>query len=230
MSPWHEETLPDHLPDSPMEIAAGWLRQAVEDRVQPNPEAMVLASTDALGRPSARVVLCRGFVGDPGYVVFYTNYQSRKGRELTERPEAAAVFHWDTMRRQMRIEGQVVRSPDHESDEYFASRTWQSRIGAWASRQSEPITSRPVLLDRVADTAAQFGGIPATNGRGQSVEKADVPRPPYWGGFRFWIARLELWVEGAGRVHDRAEWRRDLQRTDGQEFETGPWRVQRLQP
>jgi len=230
MTDWHEETLPDRLPDSPMDIASGWLRQAVADRVQPNPEAMVLATSDGLGRPSARVVLCRHFAADPGYVVFYTNYQSRKGRELTERSAAAAVFHWDTMRRQMRIEGMVVRSPDQESDDYFASRPWQSRVGTWASRQSEPVDSRSVLLDRVADTASRFGGDVSGNGTGTVGAQMNVPRPPYWGGFRFWIARLELWVEGAGRVHDRAEWQRDLQRTDVDRFETGPWRSRRLQP
>ncbi len=230
MSQWHEEILPDRLPASPMEIASGWIRQAVNGSTQPNPEAMVLASVDAHGRPSARVVLCRQFVEDPGYLVFFTNYQSRKGRELTGRPEAAAVFHWDLMRRQMRIEGTVVRSPDPESDNYFAGRPWQSQIGAWASRQSEPIASRSTLLERVAETAAQFGRGSA-GGDSESADRPEhIPRPPYWGGFRLWIARVELWVEGAGRVHDRAEWRREIERTTGDQFQTGPWTGGRLQP
>jgi len=230
MNNWHEETLPDPLPDSPMECAQGWFREAVDGRIQPNPQSMVLATADPRGRPSARVVLCRGFVADPGYLVFFTNYQSRKGREITGRPDVAAVFHWDRIRRQMRVEGIAVRSPDHESDEYFASRRWESRIGAWTSRQSEPIASRSILLERVADTAARFGGPDTGEDARPSQALSDVPRPPYWGGFRLWIARLELWVEGTGRIHDRAEWRRDLQRTEGDRFETGPWRSTRLQP
>lgn len=229
MTAWHEETLPDPLPESPMEIASAWVREAISAHVQPNPEAMVLASADARGRPSARVVLCRDFVPDPGFVVFYTNYDSRKGRELAERPEAAAVFHWDTLRRQLRVEGTVVRSPDHESDEYFATRPWHSRIGAWASRQSEPLGSRAALLDRVADTASRFGGA-VVGAEVAEHEQPDVPRPPNWGGFRLWVARLELWVAGADRIHDRAVWERDLQRTEGDRFDSGPWRGQRLQP
>lgn len=229
MTHWHEETLPDPLPESPMELSSAWVQQAIAERVQPNPEAMVLASADAHGRPSARVVLCRGFVADPGFLVFFTNYDSRKGRQLTERPEAAAVFHWDTLRRQLRVEGTVVRSPDQESDEYFATRPWHSRIGAWASRQSEPLESRRALLDRVADTASQFGG--GIRDAGDSDDqRPDVPRPQFWGGFRLWISRLELWVAGADRIHDRAEWQRSLRRTEGDQFETGPWHGRRLQP
>lgn len=229
MTHWHEETLPEPLPQSPMEIASAWLQQAMAERVQPNPESMLLASANARGRPSARVVLCRGFVPDPGFLVFFTNYDSRKGRELTERPEAAAVFHWDTLRRQLRVEGIVVRSPDRESDDYFATRPWHSRIGAWASRQSEPLESRAALLDRVADTATRFGG-DMVGADATDDTHPDVPRPPNWGGFRLWIARLELWVAGADRIHDRAEWRRDLRRIEGDRFETGPWHGRRLQP
>ena len=125
MSHWHEETLPEKLPESPMELAHRWFRAAIDGRIQPNPDAMVLATADRSGNPSARVVLCKQLVVAPGYLVFFTNYDSRKGRELTERPSAAAVFHWDTLRRQMRAEGTVVRSPDDESDEYFAQRAWQ---------------------------------------------------------------------------------------------------------
>jgi pyridoxamine 5'-phosphate oxidase len=230
MSRWHEETLPDVLPDGPMEIAVQWFQHAVDGRVQPNPDAMVLASADRTGKPSARVVLCKRFIVDPGYIVFFTNYDSRKGRELAERPDVAAVFHWDSLRRQIRIEGSVTRSPDHESDEYFAARAWQSRIGAWASRQSEPVSSREALLRSVSQTASRFGAAFADGRFVGPGDAARIPRPTFWGGYRLWIDRLELWTEGAGRVHDRALWRRDLHRIDGDRCETGPWECCRLQP
>lgn len=225
-----EETLPQVLPDSPMELAERWFRHAAENRVQPNPDAMVLATADHNGRPSARVVLAKRFVADPGFLVFFTNYDSRKGRQLAQRPTVAAVFHWDTLGRQMRVEGEVARSPDSESDQYFATRAWQSRIGAWASRQSEPLAGREELLEKVRETAEQFG---ARFRKGRFVDTGQelrIPRPPNWGGYRLWIARLELWTEGAGRVHDRAVWRRDIHRVLGDQFETGPWQSSRLQP
>lgn len=230
MSHWHEETLPEKLPESPMELARRWFRAAIDGRIQPNPDAMVLATADHNGSPSARVVLCKRLVADPGYLVFFTNYDSRKGRELTGRPSAAAVFHWDSLRRQMRVEGTVVRSPDEESDDYFSRRAWQSRIGAWASRQSQPIASREFLLNKVGETATQFGADFEAGKLATEGDSPRIPRPPFWGGFRLWIARLELWTEGAGRVHDRAVWQRDLARTTGDRFEAGAWRSCRLQP
>jgi len=230
MSHWHEETLPEQLPESPMELAHSWFRAAIDGRIQPNPDAMVLATADRSGNPSARVVLCKQLVVAPGYLVFFTNYDSRKGRELTERPSAAAVFHWDSLRRQMRVEGTVVRSPDEESDDYFVQRAWQSRIGAWASRQSQPIASRELLLDKVGETAAQFGADFEAAEPATEEDGPQIPRPAFWGGFRLWISRMELWTEGAGRVHDRALWERDLARTTGDRFEVGPWRCSRLQP
>jgi pyridoxamine 5'-phosphate oxidase len=183
---------------------------------------LVLATVGAEGAPSARVVLCKRL--DPsGYLVFFTNYQSRKGRELIEHPRAAAVMHWDTLHRQVRIEGPVIRSPSTESDEYFATRALASRVGAWASRQSEPLASRATLADEVARFEKQFGvdsGAPT----------AHVPRPPHWGGFRLWIDRLELWVEGPGRIHDRAVWARELQKQDEFTYAGGAWGATRLNP
>jgi pyridoxamine 5'-phosphate oxidase len=229
MTGFHEELLPDPLPSSPMGLAVSWFERAATEAEQPNPEAMVLATADEEGIPSARVVLCKRLVADPGFLVFFTNYSSRKARELECRPRAAAVFHWDTLRRQMRIEGCVARSPDDESDAYFASRAWQSRIGAWASRQSRPIESRDSLLDAVAESAASFG---ASFAGGHFVDTGDAPaidRPPFWGGYRLWIGSLELWTEGEGRVHDRAVWSRELART-GEGWSTGEWQGTRLQP
>lgn len=215
--------LPDTLPDSPLPLFAEWFRSAREQAVQANPDAMTLATADRNGRPSARIVLCKQLAEGPGYVVFYTNYQSRKGRELLANPYAAAVIHWDSLRRQVRLEGRVVQSPAAESDAYFSSRPLVSQLGAWASQQSEPLKSRAQLVAQVASVSAKF----ATN---LISFKPSVPRPPYWGGFRLWIESLELWVEGPGRVHDRARWSRELTPQDEFTFTSGEWHGTRLNP
>jgi pyridoxamine 5'-phosphate oxidase len=215
------ETLPDPLPANPFETLADWLRQARADAAQPNPDAMVLATVDAHGQPSARVVLCKGIEPDAGAILFVTNYESRKGRELAANPRAALVFHWDHRHRQVRVEGRVERMSAAENDAYFRSRPWQSRIGAWASRQSEPVASRAVLADNVAAAARRFGipyagpGSPEPAGSGFEID-----RPPHWGGFRLRAEAIELWVEGEYRIHDRARWTRTADR----------WSVTRLQP
>lgn len=200
-----------------MNTARAWLEEAWNKRVQPNPDAMVIATVNSRGEPSARVVLCKAIVAEPGYLVFYTNYQSRKGQELGEHPRAAAVLFWDALHRQLRIEGPVLRSPASESDGYFASRPRERQVGAWASQQSQPVASRPALLAAVEQTSARFAQPP-------------VPRPPHWGGFRLWAQSVELWVEGEGRIHDRARWTRDLRRTDEHTFAGGGWSATRLQP
>jgi pyridoxamine 5'-phosphate oxidase len=223
--PEHTEVLPDVLPGDPLAIAARWMEEAWKRRLQPNPNAMVLA-TERDGRPSARVVLCKDIVPEPGYVVFYTNYLSRKGRELSGNPRAAAVIHWDPLHRQIRIEGHTSPAPASDSDAYFASRAVQSRIGAWASAQSEPVGSRTALLDSVAAAASRFG-ITDPENPGSEVE---VPRPPHWGGYRLWVDAVELWVEGAARIHDRARWTRSLKVLGEGRFETGTWTATRLQP
>jgi pyridoxamine 5'-phosphate oxidase len=208
--------LPSKLPEDPMPLFEQWFRHAREQKVQPNPDSMVVATATALGRPSARVVLCKKLIVDPGYVVFFTNYHSRKATELDANPEAAAVLHWDDLARQVRLEGPVLRSPGEESDEYFASRALDSRIGAWASLQSQPLDSRGTLLRRVAVEAARHG--------------THVPRPPHWGGFRLWPRALELWLEGPFRVHDRARWTRELDLSDPARPKPGPWQATRLYP
>jgi pyridoxamine 5'-phosphate oxidase len=216
------EFLPEPLPESPLQIFGDWFAEARERAVQPNPDAMVVATVSADGKPAARVVLCKRI--DPrGCVVFYTNYESRKGRELAQRPYAAAVLHWDAMHRQVRIEGPIVRSPIAESDEYFASRALASRLGAWASRQSEPLASRATLAEQVDRFSKQFSIDPL-------AQTGHVPRPPHWGGFRLWIERIELWVEGPGRIHDRAAWTRDLTAQDEFNFTASSWRSTRLNP
>jgi pyridoxamine 5'-phosphate oxidase len=218
-----ELSLPEPLPADPMPLFHEWFREAAAHRMQPNPDAMVVATAASNGDPSARVLLCKRVVVDAGYIVFFTNYQSRKGRELAARPRAAAVFHWDALHRQVRIEGPITRSPDSESDEYFASRALESRVAAWASAQSEPLASRELLRQRVREVAARFGIAPgATSGT--------VPRPPHWGGHRLWAERIELWTEGASRIHDRAVWTRQLQPAGEHAFTGSPWRCTRLNP
>jgi pyridoxamine 5'-phosphate oxidase len=224
------ETLPDPLPANPLVVAAQWLAQARLDASQPNPNAMVLATVDARGYPSARVVLCKEIAAQPGFVLFYTNYQSRKGQELAANRRAAVVFHWDHRHRQVRAEGQVEPLTAADNDTYFRTRAWQSRLGAWASEQSQPVESRQALEHSVAAMARRFG-IPY--GGPGSVEPSDVtvdvPRPPNWGGFRLYVDAVELWVEGEFRIHDRARWTRSLSEPLGA-GEAAPWSVTRLQP
>jgi pyridoxamine 5'-phosphate oxidase len=222
----HTELLPDPLPAEPLVVASRWLAESWKLRQQPNPNSMVVATVDSDGQPSARVVLCKDIVPQPGYLVFYTNYLSRKGRELSENPRAAAVMHWDALHRQVRVEGPVVKAPAADSDAYFASRAWQSRLSAWASAQSEPIGSRKALQDAVADAAKRFGA-PSLDADAADVV---VPRPPNWGGFQLWAESVELWVEGEARIHDRARWTRSVtKRADGS-LCAGAWASTRLQP
>jgi pyridoxamine 5'-phosphate oxidase len=212
-----------------MHIVSRWLKDAWERRHQPNPNAMVLATTSAAGQPSARVVLCKGLVEDPGYIVFYTNYESRKGAELTACPRAAAVMHWDHLERQVRITGPVARSPAAESDLYFALRPWASRVGAWASEQSRPIASRADLVAAVA-AAAQRLGVPDPAHRPPDGVEFSIARPPHWGGYRLWAEDVELWQEGRFRIHDRFCWSRKLVTGGPDGFVPGAWSVTRLQP
>jgi pyridoxamine 5'-phosphate oxidase len=233
--PWIE-TLPDPLPADPLELASQWLAQARTDAAQPNPNAMVLATVDENGQPSARVVLCKDIVPDTGHIVFYTNYQSRKGRELRKNPRAAIVFHWDHRHRQVRAEGYVEPLDEARNDAYFRTRPWQSRIGAWASRQSEPVASRAEMGESVAAAAQRFGIPYGGPGTPEPAEVAiDVPRPPYWGGFALDVEAIELWVEGEFRIHDRARWTR-AQRAAPHTSAAAPtaprprWTATRLQP
>jgi pyridoxamine 5'-phosphate oxidase len=223
------EVLPTILPPDPLVVLTQWMAESWRQKLQPNPNAMVLATSEPDGRPSARVVLCKDIVPQPGYLVFFTNYQSRKGQELARNARAAAVIHWDALHRQIRVEGRVVQAPPADSDAYFASRPWQSRVGAWASQQSQPVASREILKEAVASTAARFGVPDPTQAQDDTAEHV-VPRPPHWGGYRLWADSVELWVEGEGRIHDRARWTREvIAHADGL-FSVGPWSATRLQP
>jgi len=200
-----------------------WLAEARQAAAAPNPNAMALATASADGTPSARIVLCKDIVPEPGYLVFYTNYRSRKGEELAGNPRAAIVLHWDHAHRQVRVEGMVAPTSEAENDAYFATRSRASAIGAWASEQSQPIASRRLLEQAVARARAQLD--PQGSGEGP------IPRPPHWGGYRLWAQAVELWAEGAARIHDRARWTRQLEPGTGSAaFLPGPWRATRLQP
>jgi pyridoxamine 5'-phosphate oxidase len=190
----------------PFEQFAEWFREA-EAAVPVDPNSMVLSTVGPDGRPSSRVVLLKGFDRD-GFV-FYGNLESRKFRELRTNPWAALNFHWKPLERQVRIEGRVAQVSDQEADAYFATRPRGSQIGAWASRQSEPLASRAVLEAAVREVEARHAG-------------GEVPRPPYWSGFRLDPDRIEFWKSGDFRLHDREVFRRasrDL-----------PWTVERLYP
>ncbi len=219
-----DESLPHPLPESPITLMRAWYDEACTKRLQPNPNAITLATATVDGAPSARIVLCKAILDDPGAIVFYTNYDSRKGRELANNPRAAAVFHWDALDRQVRIEGVVEKSPPEESDAYFRSRAWEKRVGAWASKQSEPLASRDELTDRVFEAIGQLDvDLPAAL-RGDPV---DIPRPPHWGGYRLIATAVELWLGNPGRIHDRARWTRTLHTPA---TPPTPWTATRLFP
>jgi pyridoxamine 5'-phosphate oxidase len=176
----------------PIEQFGLWLQQALDGKL-PEPNAMTLATVGAQGRPSSRVVLIKGF--DARGIVWYTNYDSRKGKELAANPFAALQFHWVELERVVRIEGRVEKVSSVESDAYFASRPLDSRIGAWASPQSEVIESRAVLVSNAAKFGAKF--------------LLQPPRPPHWGGYRLVPDRWEFWQGRRSRLHDRLRYRKD---------------------
>lgn len=180
--------------DDPFAIARAWLDEAAATEIN-DPNAMALATVDADGMPDARMVLLKDIeTGPAGGFVFYTNYDSAKGRQIAATGNAAFVMHWKSLRRQVRVRGTVTREDGPQADAYYRSRALQSRIGAWASRQSRPLADRQALLDAVARTEAEQGTDPA--------------RPPFWGGFRIAPTQIEFWADGAFRLHDRFRWTR----------------------
>ena len=182
----------DELADDPIEQVRRWLGEARAFGL-PMPEAMTLATSDAAGRPSARIVLLHG-IEAKGFV-FHTNYESRKGRELEANPQAAFVLYWQPLGRQIRIEGSIERVSEEESAHYFRTRPRGGQLGAWASRQSEQIESRDVLEERVRRLEREYEG-------------REVPLPPFWGGYRLRPDRIELWQHGEDRLHDRIVYQR----------------------
>jgi pyridoxamine 5'-phosphate oxidase len=190
----------------PLAVLNGWYDEAVR-RGDPMPDAMTLATASADGRPSARIVLYKGL--QRGAVLFVTNYESRKARELAANPRAALVMHFPLMERQVRIEGRVEKATAAESEAYFRSRPRGSQLGAWASPQSQPITSRAELDARAESVEQRFAG-------------QDVALPDFWGGYLVFPETIELWLGRKDRLHDRFLYTRD---SDGD-----PWTIRRLAP
>lgn len=191
--------------EDPFEIARSWLAEA-EGHEPNDPNAIALATVDAEGLPNVRMVLLKEI--EPAAFVFYTNYESAKARELDGAQKAAFVMHWKSLRRQIRVRGLVSREEGPQADAYYRSRSLKSRLGAWASPQSRPLSSRAALMAEVAKVTARHGSDPA--------------RPPFWGGYRLRPLEIEFWADGAFRLHDRFAWRRE---TPDQ-----PWSVTRLAP
>lgn len=218
--------LPEPLPAEPFGLLQAWWHDAHDCGRYTDANAMTLASCTIAARPSARIVLCKALEPERGALVFYTNYESRKGTELDLNPWAAAVFHWPHAHRQVRIEGSVARISPEESDRYFASRPLLSRLGAWTSRQSRPLERRSELVESMTAVLKRFNVAPQL--LLSAGTKAEIPRPPHWGGFRLEIEALELWCGGGGRLHDRAVWTRErTAQTDGG---APVWKGMRLQP
>jgi pyridoxamine 5'-phosphate oxidase len=181
-----------------------WFEKVVDANLH-EPNAMILATATSDGRPSARTVLLKGY--DQRGFVFYTNYEGRKARELEANPACALLFYWGELERQIRIEGRASRIAGEESDAYFASRPRGSRLGAWASQQSRPVAGREVLEERLRALEAEYDG-------------REVPRPPFWGGYRVEPEVVEFWQGHENRLHDRLVYRRTR----------GGWKRERLQP
>jgi len=192
-------------PADPLAEARRWFEEA-ERAAIPQPDAMTLATADARGEPSARMVLLKG-IDDRGFV-FFTNHGSRKGRELAENPRAALILYWEELRRQLRVTGDVERVSDEESDAYFATRPYGSRIAATASRQSSPIHSRAALEAEYERLDREYAG-------------GEVPRPSYWGGYRVVPGTIEFWRGRENRLHDRVRYTRQPD---------GSWETERLAP
>ena len=192
--------------DEPLGLFAAWLKDATTSEPR-DPTAMTLATVDADGLPNARMVLLKG-TDERGFV-FYTNTESQKGRELDVHPYATMVFHWKSLNRQVRLRGPTERVTEAEADAYFATRPKQAQIGAWASKQSSPLESRFAFEKAVALYAVQYA-------------IGEVPRPPYWSGYRIAPLRIEFWHDRPFRLHDRIEFRRDNL--------SAPWNKTRLYP
>lgn len=191
--------------DDPFVLARAWLKEAEATEVN-DPNAIALSTVDADGMPNVRMVLLKEIEDDA--FVFYTNYESRKGQEIANAGKAAFVLHWKSLRRQIRVRGTVTKEDGEKADVYYASRSLKSRLGAWASKQSQPLGSRAELMAEVAKLTPKLGLSPS--------------RPPFWGGFRIAPTEIEFWADGAYRLHDRFRWTLEVEKES--------WNVNRLSP
>ncbi len=191
--------------EDPFEIARAWLAEAEKTEIN-DPNAIALSTVDAEGLPNVRMVLLKDI--EPDAFVFYTNYGSQKAREIEQAGKAAFVMHWKSLRRQIRVRGLTEKEDGPAADAYFESRSLKSRLGAWASDQSQPLNSRAELMGKVAKMTTKFGTNP--------------PRPSFWGGIRIRPVEIEFWADGAFRLHDRFVWRRSAVASD--------WEIDRLSP
>ena len=227
----HEPThFPKVLPANPFETAVAWFDKltALRDKVEnPNPNMINVASVDENGRPSNRIVLCRGMNADDGYLQFFTNYNGRKGRQLTANPNVAVVQYYDKQGLQVRYEGWAVKSPKADSDAYWQSRPLMNQISSATSQQSQPISDRSELEAAQKAICDEIG----VDMEGKPVRDdapTSIPRPDHWGGFRIYPERMELWVNGFARFHERAVWTRTVNVVHGENgadasVEIGEW-------
>ncbi|MBH98791.1 MAG: hypothetical protein CMM56_10130 [Rhodospirillaceae bacterium] len=220
------------LEKDPLKIVDKWLQEAIEKKVQRHPNSMVLATISDTKQPSTRVVLLKSLSLNKGFGVFYTHYGSRKSIEIKSNPFVSAVLHWDQLGKQIRFEGKAIRSPVKESDEYFVNRPWKSQLNAWVSEQSQPQADPSELIARAKQKAKDLS-LPDPTKNNKDISESEIfsiSRPPFWGGYRFWFAAIELWEEGPDRFHIRRRFERSLSPLDAFTFKTGPWKSWYLQP
>ena len=210
----------------PVLILKEWMDEVVEAKIQPNPNSMSISTIDANNRPNSRMVLCKEINEELGYLVFYTNYQSNKSKEIGVNNECSGLFHWDTFGYQVRVRGIIVKSPEAESDNYFATRDIGSQLSAWSSHQSQIVEDRESLDDHFQQAMDKF------NLKDSELESSDIniPRPEFWGGYRIWIREIELWLNQKDRFHDRLLFTRKLVATTSGIEASNHWVIKRLQP
>ena len=211
---------------NPVLILKEWMDEVVESKIQPNPNSMSISTIDANNRPNSRMVLCKEINEELGYLVFYTNYQSNKSKEIGVNNECSGLFHWDTFGYQVRVRGIIVKSPEVESDNYFATRDIGSQLSAWASHQSQIVEDRESLDNQFQQAMDKF------NLKESELESLDIniPRPEFWGGYRIWIREIELWLNQKDRFHDRLLFTRKLDTTTSGIEASNHWVIKRLQP
>ena len=211
---------------NPVLVLKEWLHEARQSKIQPNPNTMSISTVDSMSCPNSRMVLCKEINEDLGYLVFYTNYNSEKSKEIESHNNCSALFLWDPLVYQVRVRGKLIKSPNHESDNYFSTRKVGSQLSAWASNQSDEVENRESLDDQFQKIMKRF------NIQDEDLDSTEIeiPRPDFWGGYRIWINEIELWLNQSERFHDRLSFKRDLVKTSSGFNAENNWVVKRLQP